>query len=113
MGEKMSRKLLGTNLRAGEENQKIGAIQVKDEVWLCGGSTTDRKDNQSKSCKILNLFTGNWRTLENKMNLHRIKPVMFTDGSKVIVLSGIDSHPNNKYGCRNTQEVKKIMNQIL
>ena len=39
------------------------------------------------------------------MNLPRTKPVLFTDGSKVIVMGGTTSNINIETGCRDTQEV--------
>ena len=39
------------------------------------------------------------------MNLPRIKPVVFTQGSKVIVMGGTTSNIHSDIGCRDTQEV--------
>ena len=78
-----------------------------DEIWLCGGKSfgNDEDHVQSKSCIILSLLDSDWRTLEFKMNLPRIKPVVFTEGSKVFVMGGTTSNINSDTGCRDTQEV--------
>ena len=81
---------------------------MKDEVWLCGGQATrnyEMYDDTTRTCKILSLVDGNWKTLESMMVQSRINPVMFVEGSKVFVISGFTSHPNSETGCRATQEV--------
>ena len=84
-----------------------GVTQVEDEIWLCGGETGDRNIEQSKSCRALSLREGKWRHLEQKMNIHRIRPVMFVAGRKVIVKGGSTSNIHSMSGCRNTQEVSE------
>ena len=86
-----------------------GAVQVGDELWLCGGSAArnDVNHQQTKSCKRLSLLDGQWRTLDHQMNQPRIRPVMFVEDTKVIVKSGTTSDIHSKTGCRDTQEVIK------
>ena len=79
--------------------------QVEGDIWLCGGQTDDRNIEQSKSCQVLGLGDGKWRQLDQKMNISRIRPVMFVAGRKVIVMGGSTSDVNIESGCRNTQEV--------
>merc|ERR1711936_210234 len=84
-----------------------GAVQVDDALWVCGGRTEDvhTETEQDRTCKILNLLDGQWRTLEHRMNKPRIKPWMFVEGRRVIVRSGVTTDIFSKTGCRNTQEV--------
>ena len=83
-----------------------GVIQVGDEVWLCGGhGGRDQNLDQIKTCLILSLLDGRWRTFEHQMVHPRIKPVMFVDKNRVFVISGVTSDVNSDTGCRDTQEV--------
>ena len=61
----------------------------------------DKNYEQSKGCLIQSLLDGEWR----RLNHHRIRPVPFTEGSKVIVMGGTTSNINSVTGCRDTQEV--------
>ena len=99
-----------SNLSSPMKN--YGRIQVKDELWLCGGSASrnDEKNVQSRTCLILSLADGRWRTLEHKMNDPRIRPWMSVDGNMVIVRGGTTSAINSKTGCRATQEVYHLDN---
>merc|ERR1739840_62122 len=86
---------------------------VGDDIWLCGGRTGDRDPEQTKSCQALSLIDGKWRHLEDKMNLPRIKPVMFLSGRKVVVKGGTTSDANSNTGYRDTQEVFDLDNPGL
>jgi len=83
-----------------------GAIQVGDEIWLCGGRNEDstRDTKQNKQCRILSLLDGQWRTFEHEMQDPRIKPWMFLEGGRVIVRGGVTTDRFSN-GCRATQEV--------
>ena len=95
--------------------ENYGMTQIKDEVWFCGGKSfgNDEDHDQSKSCLILSLTDGQWTTLEFKMNLPRLKPVVFAEGGKVIVMGGTTSDINSRTGCRDTQEDFDTNNQSL
>ena len=89
--------------------QDYGLVQLEDEVWLCGGYG-DRDMDQIRTCLILSLVDGRWRTFEHKMIHPRMRPVMLVDQGAVIVMSGVTSHVNSNTGCRDTQEVRTSHN---
>ena len=63
--------------------ENYGMTQVEDEIWFCGGTgrsfVNDSNYEQSKGCLIQSLLDGQWRRLEHRMNIHRIRPVLFTE----------------------------------
>jgi len=85
----------------------FGAVQVDNELWVCGGRTEDIKTEteQDRKCQILNLLDGQWRTFEHEMNYPRLKSWMFVEGRRVIVRSGVTTDIFSSTGCRDTQEV--------
>ena len=89
--------------------ENYGVNQIGDELWFCGGKSfgSDEDHDQSKTCMIQSLLDGKWSTLEQMMNLPRLKPVVYSVGTKVIVTGGTTSNINSDTGCRNTQEVNK------
>ena len=89
-----------------------GATQVGDEIWQCGGTTPDRDIEQSKTCQVLSLVSGNWRVMEVKLNLPRLQPFMYKSDRKVFVMGGKTSDVNIESGCRNTMEVG-MSNKLL
>ena len=96
-----------------KKKEYYGVVQLGDDIWLCGGRTGDRDPQQSMTCQALSLVDGKWRHLKDKMNLPRIKPVMFLFGRKVVVMGGTTSDVNSKTGCRDTQEVFDLDNPGL
>ena len=81
-------KYTGTLSEMDRAMENYKRTHAGDEIWLCGGKSfgNDEDHDQSKSCIILSLLDSDWRTLEFKMNLPRIKTGVFTEGSKVIVM---------------------------
>ena len=88
--------------------QYYGLVQLEDDVWLCGGHGD--RDDQNRTCLILSLVYGRWRTLEHKMIHPRKRPVMLVDQGAVIVMSGVTTDVNSNTGCRDTQEVRTSNN---
>ena len=87
--------------------ENYGVNQIGDELWFCGGKSfgNDEDQDQSKTCMIQSLTDGKWSTLEHRMNFPRLKPVVYSAGTMVIVVGGTTSNINSDTGCRNTQEV--------
>jgi len=93
------------DMEAAMEN--YGMNQVGDELWVCGGKLLGGgKDlGHSKNCSILSLLDGTWRPFKYKMNLPRLRPVVYAEAGKVVVKGGTTSNIHSNTGCRDTQEV--------
>ena len=98
--------------------EDFAITKVENEIWHCGGISKNlnvseivhenpSRPDQSQICRILDLNDGKWKPFLHKMNLPRIKSVMFTEGKTVIVMSGKTSDLQSKTGCRSTKEVNK------
>lgn len=95
--------------------ENFGANQVGDEIWVCGARSygDDEDHDQSKSCMILSLLDGTWRIFEHKMNLPRLRPGVFSEGTKVIVKGGTTSSIHSNTGCRDTREVSTLTRRTV
>ena len=90
------------------EMENNGMNQLDDELWFCGGKLLggDKKLDHSKNCSILSLLDGTWRPFKYKMNLPRLRPVVYAEAGKVVVKGGTTSSIHSNTGCRDTQEVR-------